>query len=193
MNHWNKLSRLQRNYVEVADYQEPTPPGLRKRLKGRPKLSLEEKVDIAHQVFVGHELQGDVAKSFRISQSRVCQICRHVRRKQDALQVMRQDEEGKADRRAMIKRTIMQLIAHTDFLGSADQVRWYLFQLYHLKFSRHEVNRILKQDLGMRYKRLVHVAPQANTTRNLVLRQQFALVFLRLAEEGKDFINVDET
>ncbi len=68
-----------------------------------------------------------------------------------------------------------------------------MFQLYKLKVSRHEVYRVLKQDLGMRYKRLVHVAPQANTPRNLVLCQQFALAFLRLAEEGKEFINVAET
>ena len=45
----------------------------------------------------------------------------------------------------------------------------------------------------MRYRHVVHIAPQANSERNLVLRQQFALVFLRLAGQGKEFINVDES
>ena len=87
----------------------------------------------------------------------------------------------------------VQLIANFDFLGSADQVRWYLKHLLSLKASRYEVYRVFKEDLGLRYRRVVHVAPQANSVRNLVLRQQFALIFLRLAGEGKEFINVDET
>ena len=51
---------------------------------------------------------------------------------------------------------------------------------------------MLKQNLGMRYKRIVHIAPQANSERNLILRQRFALEFLALAQRGKEFLNVDE-
>ena len=106
--------------------------------------------------------------------------------------MMRQAAEHKARRRPSIKSMALQRIAHSDFLGSADQVRWYLYHLFNLKVSRYEVSRVLKLDLGMRYRRIVHIAPQGNSERNLVLRQRFALEFLRLAGEGKEFLNVDE-
>ena len=115
-----------------------------------------------------------------------------MRKSHDALQVMRQVEEHKESRKQSIKSMALQLIAHSDLLGSADQVRWYLHHLFNLKVSRYEVYGILKRDLGMRYRRIVHIASQANSERNLVLRQRFALEFLRLAGEGKEFINIDE-
>ena len=52
---------------------------------------------------------------------------------------------------------------------------------------------MLKQDMNMSFKKITHAAVMGNSVRNLVLRQQFALIFLRLAGEGKEFINVDET
>ena len=35
--------------------------------------------------------------------------------------------------------------------------------------------------------------PQANSARNLILRQQYALVMMQLLSEGKRVINIDET
>ena len=56
-----------------------------------------------------------------------------------------------------------------------------------------EVESVMRQDLGMRYKKIVPVSVHANSIRNLVLRQQFALEFLKQWQKNKVIINVDET
>ena len=38
----------------------------------------------------------------------------------------------------------------------------------------------MKKDLGMRFKKVVHVSVHANSPKNLVLRQQFAIEYLKL-------------
>ena len=52
---------------------------------------------------------------------------------------------------------------------------------------------ILKYNLGLRYKQLLYGAPEANTQRCLVLRQQFAIKLLSLMSEGKRIYNIDES
>ena len=45
----------------------------------------------------------------------------------------------------------------------------------------------------MSYRKITQAAVMGNAVRNLVLRQQWALQFFRLASEGKHFMNIDET
>ena len=51
----------------------------------------------------------------------------------------------------------------------------------------------MKQDLGMKFKKVVHVSIHANSDKNLVLRQQFALKYIELLVSGFTIIDVDET
>ena len=53
--------------------------------------------------------------------------------------------------------------------------------------------RKLREELGMRYKKVVAVSVHANSQKNLVLRQQFALRFIEALERKQVIINVDET
>mgnify|MGYP007063389328 CR=1 FL=1 len=45
----------------------------------------------------------------------------------------------------------------------------------------------------MRYKKIKRVPFTGNRDQNLILRQQYALAFIRLLSQGKRIINVDET
>ena len=45
----------------------------------------------------------------------------------------------------------------------------------------------------MRYKKIQAISWQGNFSRNIILRQQFALEFLKLDLREKNIINVDET
>ena len=51
----------------------------------------------------------------------------------------------------------------------------------------------MREDLLMRYKKIVPISPNTNSERNLVLRQQFGLHLIKLLSEGKRIINFDET
>ena len=54
-----------------------------------------------------------------------------------------------------------------------------------------QLAKIMKEDLGMRYKKIKEVTVNTNSERNLVFRQQFALELIRLLREGKRILNVD--
>lgn len=61
------------------------PPGLRHRRRSTKPLSLEQKLDIAYRVIVSGELQIDLAKEFRVSQTVVSLLIRKVRKKPELL------------------------------------------------------------------------------------------------------------
>ena len=52
---------------------------------------------------------------------------------------------------------------------------------------------ILQHHLGMRYRKVKAISWQANSPKNLILHQQFALHFLKLNLYDKVILNVDET
>ena len=51
----------------------------------------------------------------------------------------------------------------------------------------------MREELGMRYKKILSASIHSNSVKNLVLRQQFALEFLNQLQAGKTIINIDET
>ena len=52
---------------------------------------------------------------------------------------------------------------------------------------------MLKDELGLSYLKAKKLHPNANSTKVLIQRQQYALALLDLLEQGKRIINVDET
>ena len=61
------------------------------------------------------------------------------------------------------------------------------------KVSNSYVSRVLRDVLRMRYKRVVPVAPQANSEAALVKRMDSARVLLRELQKGKRCLNIDES
>ena len=62
-----------------------------------------------------------------------------------------------------------------------------------LEFKKHQIHQVMKQDLKMRFRKVKPIAITANSPRNLILRQQFALQFLKIDLQKKVVINLDET
>ena len=56
-----------------------------------------------------------------------------------------------------------------------------------------EVRSVMREELGMRYRKIKTVSLHSNSVNNLVLRQRWSLEFLAQARKKKVFINVDET
>ena len=193
LQRWNRYSRLRDNYVETADWRESTPPQLRKKVKNRPKLTNAEILAVAYKVIVLGERQVVIAKEYRVTRARISQIVRKVQADNDVLEEMRAADVAKSDRRATIRQVIERMVQQSDHVGAAIDVCWVLQHELGLDVKRWEVYRVLKQDLGMSYRRIVQNAAMGNSVRNLVLRQQWALQYFRLAAEGKQFMNIDET
>lgn len=55
------------------------------------------------------------------------------------------------------------------------------------------VRSVMKEELGMSYRKIKTVSLHSNSEKNLVLRQRWAIEFLAQARKKKVFINIDET
>ena len=62
-----------------------------------------------------------------------------------------------------------------------------------LEIKLHVVRDVMRNDMGMRYRKIVKASLRINSTRNLILRQEWAKRFIALWDSGKTFINIDET
>ena len=51
----------------------------------------------------------------------------------------------------------------------------------------------MREELKMRYRKVIPVSIHGNSQKNLVLRQQFAMKMIQLLISGKTLLNVDET
>ena len=66
-------------------------------------------------------------------------------------------------------------------------------QEYDLEIKRPKLRAIMHQELGMSYRRIEATPWQGNSPKNLILRQHFAINFLKLDLSKKTIINIDET
>ena len=55
------------------------------------------------------------------------------------------------------------------------------------------VRSVMREELGMRFRKIKTVSLHSNSEKNLVLRQRWALEFLAQARKKKVFLNIDET
>ena len=77
-----------------------------------------------------------------------------------------------------------------------DSAKWLQQELnthLELQVKPHEVRAILKEDLGMKFRKIKKSSLHLNSRQNLILRQEWAVRFLKLWDEGKTFLNFDES
>ena len=81
-----------------------------------------------------------------------------------------------------------------DVIDSVSYVQKSIASKHGQTYKTWEIKKVMKQELGMSYKKIDPVSWQANSQRNLILRQQFALSMLNnLRGKYTTVINVDET
>ena len=74
-----------------------------------------------------------------------------------------------------------------------DQVVQAVLQSHDLTVKPALVAQVMKLQFRMRYRKIKRTAYLANSPRSLVVRHEFAKCMMRLLDEGKTIINVDET
>ncbi len=78
-------------------------------------------------------------------------------------------------------------------IDSANMVKEVLNEETDQEYKEHQVRKIMRHDLGMRYKKISHVALHTNSPKNLILRQRYAIELVALLNNGKRIINIDES
>lgn len=146
-----------------------------------------------HQVIVQHRLQSEVATEHQVTVATISTLCKRAQKNQNFLQELMTQRDQKATRHQVIAETIVEMNQLNVFVDSAREVRKALMDTTGADVKEPEIRSIMKEDLGMRYRKLVPVSIHGNSQKNLVLRQQFAMKLIGLLLEGKRLLNVDET
>ena len=105
--------------------------------------------------------------------------------------MIKRDEEKQ--HREDIAEVVSEMNKYDVVIDSVVAVQKGLKEGYDMEAKTKTIRSVMKQELGMRYRKIVSVSTTGNTPKNLVLRQQFALKLIEVLEIGKTVINVDET
>jgi len=85
------------------------------------------------------------------------------------------------------------MLSQNKFIDSCDMVRTYVNEHTELETKIQHVQKVMKNDLNMRFRKVTKAPLYLNSVRNMILRQQSAIKILEALEEGKILINMDET
>ena len=176
-----------------AHTRPETPIGLRRRGKHTAKITTMQQLDIADRVIRGCEPISDLAKEFRVSQSRISQIVSLVRKKPEVIRERISKETEQAMEDEDLALFVETKLDKGEVLVRADDVRKDFEQENGLSFKVHRVRKVMRERLGLKYNKIVPLPVHGNSERCLVQRQQCALEFFRQLEAGKRIINIDES
>jgi hypothetical protein len=101
--------------------------------------------------------------------------------------------EAKEDKVEKITKTAQTLLDLEQNITKAAIVKHHCELHYDIKAPLHQVRHVMRRHMGLKYKLCTKLTYKGNSERNLVLRQQFALEMVKLIQQGKRIINVDET
>ena len=177
----------------VSAFRRPTPIDMRKRSRTNKKVTLLEKITIIHQAVVLQYKHADIAKEHRISPQYVGYLAKKAEKSSRFIDELRSERDKKEDQRQQIAEKIVEMNKKDEFIDSAAHVQKVLKLGDSGPPKTCLIRSVLKKDLGMRYKKVSPIAWTANSFRNLILRQQFALAFLEIDLTKKVVLNVDET
>jgi len=98
-------------------------------------------------------------------------------------------KEAKAD---AIAKVANKLNEDDTFIGSCAQVTSLVNSESDLKVKNYETLSVMKA-MGMRFKKIQHVPLKANSDRNLIIRQHWAITTIEKDHKSRVFLNIDET
>jgi predicted nucleic acid-binding protein len=87
------------------------------------KLSTSDKLAIAHKAIINLEMQSDISKEYRVSNSRVSEIVKAVKKKPEMTREAIEEEHGKAQQIFQLHHFIEGLFAESYVIERANDVR----------------------------------------------------------------------
>ena len=178
--------------VKDGSIAEDIPHGHRRKGSKRGKLTLEEVLNILYRVVVEKQPNKDVAKEFRASPSRISSLVCKGRLNPKFLAEMYEARDKRLAKEKQIEEFVGELNGREHFIDSAHSIVSRIQDELALTVKVAEVRKVMKE-MGMRYKKVVHIPLKANSERNLVLRQQWALRYLDILQHQKVVLAIDET
>ena len=181
------------NPIKGSEYIVPVSPSCRRRGSKRAKLTVGQKIKIVHKVIHWKVLVQDVAKEFRITSPYVSNLVSKARRNPKFLEEMIAEEDTRITQSKAIAKIIERTLRSGAQLHNVKETKEMLQKEHGIEIKDHKLLEVMHKELSMRYRNIDNLSFQCNSKKNRILRQQFALAFLRINLMNKTVINVDET
>ena len=135
----------------------------------------------------------EVAIKFGITPTLVHRLLKFYKDDPESLQKYEAKQKGRQAKVNLTVTAAQEVVSTQHNLWKASQVSELVARQSGLKVSNTFVCGVLRNVFRMRYKRVVHIAPQANSEASLVKRMESARVLLKELKKGKRCLNIDES
>jgi len=176
-----------------AKHQAEWYPGRHYKKRRHAELSSTEIMDIVHSYLVDHQYQEEIARHHGVTLKLVSKLVCQARKEPEKLRERKQKEKAREEMNSMIEATTSEMLNSNMTITSIDQVKKKIKQEHEVELSTNAVQKVMKQSMGLSYRRVRKVPVQANSERCLVLRQQYAMVMLSMLDAKTRVLNIDET
>ena len=146
-----------------------------------------------YKVLVLKELQKDVARAHRVDAVTVSQLVSKTKKNKKFISELLGNKEERENLSGSIGHIIEEMSRANTFIDSVAFVQKKLKEEHHIEAKEWVIKGVMKKDLDMKYKKVKPISIHANSPKNLVCWQQFALKFVELLLQGKRILNIDET
>ena len=133
-------------------------------------MTVADKVNIVHKVIIQGHPNKDVAREYRVTASYVSTLVQKARKKPKFLSEMVQEQLDEDANRENIRESIKAFKETCDYVDTVKEIREHIKKKHQLETKPSVVKSILRNDLRMRYKRIVPLSWQGNSTKNIILR-----------------------
>ena len=185
--------------IEEEIGHDDVPPGQRLKGSKRGALTQEEKLEIVYQVVIKLRKYSDVAKEFRVKEYTVSLYVTEARKNPRFIRDLFSKRKLKQKKKDLVKQAVEDMSSKNDFIDSCRSVVKHVNGVNddaghpgRGSLTEPETLKIMKE-LGLKYKKVQHIALSANSQRGLVLRQQWAINYLKQDPEYKVTCFLDET
>lgn len=116
-------------------------------------------------------MQKEIAKEYGISSIMVCILLNKALKKPKLLEELISERDLKAGKRHQIQEFVTELNDNNTFIDSAAMVVQKMNEDTDAVVKQREVIDVMKNDMGMSFRKVKAVSIHCNSTKNLVLRQ----------------------
>ena len=155
--------------------------------------SLKERIEMVRMVFVEKEKHEDVAKTYGLRTTSILNLVRKVRKKKNYMRLLIESEQEDLRDTISIIDAVKGATKKGQPLVSATSIIWNVKEDANKDVTVRKVHEVLKKDLQMSYVKIKDQAVNINSTKNILLRQEWARQFLSPSLENKHWLNIDES
>jgi transposase-like protein len=150
---------------------KPSTLVMTRRRIGHKHMSLDEKIEAAHQVLVKKEYMADTARQFRVSVPCISKLCSQLRNRPELLSEWLAVREQKKQLVESATRFVTQLIDNDEIIDSTEQVAADFEAASGARCQIQVIKHVMKDICGLKWKKVRKISLHENSNQNRVLRQ----------------------